>query len=261
MAPSAPGPWRVSLAVLCLVTLPVAFALASDHCDRYLPVSLQDPFGYRMRGDRCEGVYVQQVASTPLVVASFGRLAVPDVLTADGALLIEWTPIAGEVRLRAHSLKPRTYYRMDHRQPAGARSYRWPTDVLAALKLTRREIGIVALLVQKIGSSTREIYLPVRINTPASARDAVYELVLVPGNELSEVFVALSRVAADGKRFEVSAAKPLRYGFYPAGRSIRIPVGPIARPGTYLLEIGAMLRDGGAVSREVWFVEAPANAR
>lgn len=261
MAPSSPIVWRVSLAVLCLVTLPVTFAQASEHCDRYLPVSLQDPFGYRMRGDRCEGVYVQQVASTPLVVASFGSLAVPDVLTANGALLVEWTPIAGEVRLRSYSLKPRTYYRMDHRQPAGARSYRWPTDVLSALKLTRREIGIVAFMKQRVGRSTREVYLPVRINTPASARGTVYELVLVPGNELSEVFVALSRVAADGKRSDVSAAKPLRYGFYPAGRSIRIPVGPIVRPGTYLLEIGATLRDGGAVSHEVWFVEAPTHAR
>jgi hypothetical protein len=259
VASSAPVPWRVSLAVFCLVTLPVAFTQASEHCDRYLPVSRQDPFGYRMRGDRCEGVYVQQVASTPLVVASFGRLAIPDVLTANGALLVEWPPVAGEVRLRAHSLKPRTYYRMDHRQKAGARSYRWPTDVLSALKLTRRDIGIVAFMEQKVGSSTREVYLPVRINMPA-ARGAVYELVLVPGNELREVFVALSRVAADGKRSEVSAAKPLRYGFYPAGRSIRIPVGPIARPGTYLLEIGATLRDGGAVSREVWFVE-PTNVR
>lgn len=260
MAPPAPVPWRVLLAVLCLFSLPIAFAQAAEHCDRYLPVSHRDPFGYRMRGDRCEGVYVQQVASTPLVVASFGRLAVPDVLTANGALLVEWTPVAGEVRLRAHSLKPRTYYRMDHRQPRGARSYRWPTDVLAALKLTRREIGIVALLEQKVGRSTREVYVPVRINTPA-ARGAVHELVLVPGNELSEVFVALSLVAADGKRSEVSAAKPLRYGFYPAGRSIRIPVGPIARPGTYLLEIGATLRNGGAVSREVWFVEAPTRVR
>lgn len=256
-----PSPARVSLAVLCLITLSVGFTRAAEHCDRYLPVSLGNPFGYRMRGDRCEGVYVQQVASTPLIVASFGRLSVPDTLSAGGTLLVEWPAHGREVRLRAQSLKPKTYYRMDHRQPAGARSYRWPTDVLAALKLTRRDIGIVAVTEEKVGGSTREVYVPVRIGAPLPARDANYELVLVPGNELSEVFVALSRVAADGKRSEVSAAKPLRFGFYPAGRSIRIPVGPIAGPGTYLLEIGATLRDGGAVSREVWFVEVPADVR
>ena len=111
------------LAMLCLAALPIA-----EHCDRYLPVSRGDPFGYRMRGDRCEGVYIQQVSATPLLVASFGRLDLPDTIPAAGSLLVQWAPHRGEVRLRAHSLKPRTYYRMDHRQPAGSHSYRWPTD-------------------------------------------------------------------------------------------------------------------------------------
>jgi hypothetical protein len=252
---------------LCLIALPMVFAPAarsgngadaavqSGHCDPYLPVSRDNPFGYRVRGDRCEGIYVQQITATPLIVASFGQLDVPQSLAPNGTLLVEWDPGAAGVRLRASSLKPKTYYRMDSRQPADSRSYRWPTDVLSALKLTAGDIGIVAWVEQKVGDTLRNVYLPIRVGRPVPGREITYELVLVPGDELSEVYVALSSVAADGTRVPVSPAKPLKYGFYPAGRSIRIPVGPLPHAGDYLVEIGATLRRGGAVSQELWFAQ------
>jgi len=234
--------FRALLVVVCLAAR-VALGQGAEHCDRNLEVSREDPFGYRMRVDRCEGVYVQQVSSTPLVVASFGTLDLPETFGAGGALVVEWAKQAGSIRLRAQSLKPRTYYRMDRQQRGNVSSYRWPTDVLAALKLTQRDIGVVAF--------TGSIYVPVRIGK-RGARP--YELVIIPGSELAEVFVAVSRVNGD-TRTEVAPAQPLRRGFYPAGRAVRIPVNRPAQPGTYVIEIGATLRDGGAVSREVWFVE------
>ena len=255
------------LAALCLVALLMVFPLAarsgngptrpaqSGHCDPYLPVSRDDPFGYRVRGDRCEGIYVQQITATPLIVASFGQLDIPQPVPPNSTLLVEWDPGAAGVRLRASSLKPKTYYRMDSRQPADSRSYRWPTDVLSALKLTAREIGIVAWAEQNVGNAVRNVYLPIRVGRRTDGRESVYELVLIPGDELTEVYVALSSIAADGKRVPVSAAKPLQYGFYPAGRSIRIPVGPLPHAGNYLVEIGATLRGGGAVSHELWFTQ------
>lgn len=252
-----------SLAVCCIAALAFAAAPAADetlHCDRYLPISTQNPFGYRMRGDRCEGIYVQPVASTPLVVASFGQLNVPQPPTATGALVVNWGAGSRDVRLRAVSLKPKTYYRMDRWQAAGSRSYRWPTDVLAALKLTARDIGIVAWTKQKHGSGVREVYLPVRIGAAPRGRENIYELVLVPGNELSEVFVALTSVRAGDRRVQVSASKPLLYGIYPAGRSVRIPVGPLSDPGLYVVDISATLRDGGAVSHDFWFTHTPARS-
>jgi hypothetical protein len=100
------------------------------------------------------------------------------------------------------------------------------------------------------------VYVPVRIGKPVAGRERMYELILVPGHELSEVYVGLSRVGADGKQTQVSPPKALRYGLYAAGRSVRVPVGPIVQSGTYLIEIGATLRDGGAVSREIWFEES-----
>jgi hypothetical protein len=39
-------------------------------CDASLP-QVNTPLGYRNRGDRCEGVYVKEVSSTPLTIRSF----------------------------------------------------------------------------------------------------------------------------------------------------------------------------------------------
>jgi hypothetical protein len=258
------------MAASCLVFLATAAVLAPTSiasqgatpqaraCDPYLPISLDNPFGYRPRGDRCEGVYIQPVSSTPLVVASFGQLNLPESFRADGALLLEWAPGAGEVRLRTTALKPRTYYRMDSRLPAASHSYRWPTDVLAALHLTSSDIGVVAWTSRKIGTTVREMYLPLRIGEPAADRENMYELLLIPGSELAEVFIGLASVGEDGaKRRVISEPKPLKYRFYPAGRAVRIPVGPLPSAGSYVLDIGATLRDGGAISHEIWFVHVP----
>jgi len=248
--------WNGVMAVFCVVGLTAVSVPATNvHCDRSLPISLDNPFGYRLRVDRCEGLYVQPVAVTPLMVASFGRIQIPEALPVGGALLVEWMPESGTVRLRAHSLKSKTYYRMDSRQPDGSRAYRWPTDVLRALKLTAKDVGMVAWTERNIGGASRMVYLPVRVGQSPAPGEDVYELVLVPGNELSEVFVVLSNIR-DGQRAQVTDPKPLRYGFYPAGRSIRIPIGPLPRPGTYVVEIGATLRGGGALSHEIWFSHA-----
>ena len=145
-----------------------AIAIQNNHCDPYLPVSKDAVFGYRARGDRCEGVYIQPVSSTPLVVASFGRFPRPDSYQPTGSVLVEWTPDTGDVRLRTMSLKPRMYYRMDSRQRASAGSFAWRTNVLAALRLTGSDIGLVAWTRRTLGGAARNVYLPVRMGAPAS---------------------------------------------------------------------------------------------
>jgi hypothetical protein len=205
-------------------------------------------------------VYVQQVANTPLLAASFGQINLQHALS--GSIVIDWLPVAGEVRLRTYALKPRTYYQMDSRRPAGTASFSWPTDVLAALKLTASDIGVVAWTEGNIGSTRRDVYLPVRIGDPLALPEGMYELFVLPGSELNELFIGLTAVSADGKTSAaLSKPVPLRYGYYPAGRSIRIPVGPIPKPGIYFVEIGATLKGGGAISRELWFIHAAASPR
>ncbi len=226
-------------------------------CDPSLSQSSADRNGYRQRGDRCEGVYIHGVTSQALRLISFTG-SFENFDPASGTVLrLEWSPPAGgsAVHLRANSLRPRLYYRFDAIRPAGGTSYSWPPAVLRELQLRKPELGIVAWVTQPVGSSTREVYLPVRVGqraTPASANG--YLLVLVPGAELAEVFVTLAPVQADGQPGKpIQQSQPLRRVFYPAERDIPILIAPLTTPGVYYLQISAPLRQGGSADLRLWF--------
>jgi len=99
-------------------------AIACDSLD----TRQSDPLRYRQRGDRCEGVYAQDVSgSSDLLVASLVESfeAIDDASSLP--LRVEWTPPDGQaVRLRAYSIKPGLFYRMDTAKPIAASSYSWP---------------------------------------------------------------------------------------------------------------------------------------
>ncbi len=99
--------------LLSLACLGPAHAAAAD-CDPSL-TQVKTAFGYRDRGDRCEGVYIKEVSSTALTVASFTEVFEPYDLQSSEPLHLAWDrpPGNASVRLRAQSLRRRLYYRMD----------------------------------------------------------------------------------------------------------------------------------------------------
>jgi hypothetical protein len=226
-------------------------------CDASLSQSIADRNGYRQRGDRCEGVYIQGVTSQALRLISFTG-SFENFDPASGTdLRLEWNPPAGgsAVHLRANSLRPRLYYRFDAIRPAGGTSYSWPPAVLRELQLRKPELGVVAWVTQQVGSATRDVYLPVRVGqraAPAAANG--YLLVLVPGVELVEVYVTLVAVKADGQPGKpIQESRPLGRVYYPAERDIPILIAPPTTPGVYYLHIGAPLREGGSADLRLWF--------
>ena len=90
-------------------------------CDS-LKTRVTDPLRYRQRGDRCEGVYSQDVStSSSLLVASLVESfeAIDD--RSSLPLRVAWTPPDGEaVALRAFSIKPGLFYRMETAKPIAA---------------------------------------------------------------------------------------------------------------------------------------------
>ena len=85
-------------------------------------------------------------------------------------------------------------------------------------------------------------------------RRAGYQLVLVPGSELKEVYLSLAQVGADGQpRSFVMSDRPLGKGYYPAERGILIEIPEIKAPGVYYLEVGATNRYGGLTTQRMWF--------
>ena len=226
-------------------------------CDSSLSQPSNDPYAYRQRGDRCEGVYIQAVASPSLRVVSWTETFEDFDAAAGTDLRLEWSapPGAGPVHLRANALRRHLYYRFDAIRPESSTSYTWPAAMLRGLALAKPELGIVAWVTQPVGSGTRDIHLPVRLTQRASAQPAGrYQLVLVPGAELVDIFLSLAPVNPDGQAGAfIQRDRRLERGFYPAERGIAIPIAGPARPGVYYLQISATLRAGGSASSRLWF--------
>lgn len=227
----------------------------SSPCDPHLPQPAQNPYGYRLRGDRCEGIYIQEVGGSPLLVASWTE-SFPDYdLTSRQPIAMEWETARNDatVRLRAQALRRRLYYRMDAVRPAGSHSFTWPSDLLSVLSIFKADIGIAAVTRGVIAGEERDIYLPLRVSQNARpVRTENYRLVLLPGVEIKELFLTLTAMTGS-KPTLLKGGEPVGYGYYPAEQPIEIPVSGLRVRGFYHLEIGATLKSGGASATDLWF--------
>ena len=223
-------------------------------CDSLVKTRPRDPASYRLRGDRCEGVYVQDVSgSSNLVLASLVEHFERFDDTSGLPLRVEWTPLNDSpVLLRANSLKSGLYYRMETAHPLLGGQYLWPTSVLQSLDIGREDIGVVGTMRLTLGGGghASDVYVPLRISPRRPpATSARYQVTMWPGVELSEVFVTLATTRADGepqRYLEQDAA--LEYGFYPAQRGVHILLPPLTARGIYFVRIGATLKAGGSAT-------------
>jgi len=233
-------------------------------CDRGLERRASGPHAYKARGDRCEGIYVQQVGGTVLTRASLTE-SFEDYSTAAGGppLIVEWSALdSGTVVLRAQGIKHDLYYRMDATRPAVPSTYRWPSDVLAARSIPRRDVGVLAWTRTRLAGVERTIYLPLRIGQKRPpARADVYELVVFPALQLKEVYLTVAQVDSAGQDIRViRSARPLHYGLYPAERPVRIKLDSLGPAGIYRVSIGAELAANRSVSLEQWIYHANGSA-
>jgi hypothetical protein len=261
---SSPRKWKVKAVVrrpscrlrmiAAVFVLHTAYAIASTPCDSSLVQPAANPLGYRLRGDRCEGIYVQQVSGAPLAVVSWTQSYADYDLSSMRPLKIAWqATLSAPIRLRAQGLRRRLYFRMDADGRPNSQAFTWPTDVLSALQISRSDLGIVGTTEYEIDGGRRQVYIPLRISQDVnSPQSGSYSLALLPGMELKEVFLTLT--GPSGKTaVKLKDGEPVGYGYYPAERPIEIPIGGIKNSGFYHLEIGATLRSGGVAAIELWF--------
>ena len=227
-------------------------------CDKLLEQPASNPYGYRLRGDRCEGVYVQSVAGTPLLVAGFtATFDQYDVRTVQ-SLDVGWSaPAEGQIQLRAYGLRRKLHYRMDASLPSSRRSYKWPAEILRGLEIPQSDVGIAGWIRSHVGRINGDVYLPLRIGAER-ARPETYTLVLLPSLALSEVYVSVAPVDANGRATKyIRDEEPLKYNYYPAELAIEIPISGLPAPGLYYVLIGADLQGGGSLTSELWFYHPP----
>jgi hypothetical protein len=221
-------------------------------CDSLVKARPGDPLSYRQRGDRCEGVYAQDVASrSSLLVASVIESfeAIDD--TSSLPLRVEWTSPNGEaVRLRAYSIRSGLYYRMETTQPIAESPYLWPPGVIQALRIGNADIGVTGSTFPALNGVRSEVLVPLRIShrkTPA--RSSTYRVTVWPSVELSDVFVTVATADSSGKPATyLQRDENLAYGFYPAERGVVVPLKPLAARGIYFVRIAATLKRGGSAT-------------
>src|SRR5690349_2192983 len=85
---------------LLTMLLPTLLLAQQDPCDQFLRASAQDPYGYRLRTDRCEGLYIREVSGMPLTLASLVESVEDYDLALGTNLLVEWPALGkGDIRL------------------------------------------------------------------------------------------------------------------------------------------------------------------
>jgi hypothetical protein len=253
---------RLCLIALLLLVINGSFAAnpspaQQSYCDPSLAQLKDTPLGYRERGDRCEGLYIREVSSTTLLIASFTESYQEYNPSSGKPLQLEWDSVPGSrsVHLRAQGLKRRLYYRMDTVQSPGRASYVWPSSILASLSILKNDLGVVGWTRVSVGEAVRDVYIPLRISQEAKAiRSGGYKLRLLPGVELTEIFISLAPIGASGRpKTFMRDGEELGYGYYPAERGLEIPISGLKEPGIYYMEIGAKLRSGGTSTAQLWF--------
>jgi len=238
--------------------LPCSIQLyAQDRCDPSLPVVPNNSLSYHDLGDRCEGIYIQQLGSTTLQLVSFTKSFEAYNLSSGKPLQIKWdkSPSNSITRLRARGTKRKLYYRMDTYCSPEKNSFNWPVNILSTLNVLKNDIGVVGITKYVIGGKERDIYLPLSISQQKEIKkNRDFKLVLLPGVELSEIYISIRQIKQDGKPgLVIKNGVKLGYGYYPADRTINIPIMGLKEKGIYYLEAGATLRNGGSSSIEIWF--------
>ena len=248
-------------AVLVFVGLFHGQLASAGHCDPLLLSDSKNPLSYRERDGRCEGVYIEQVAGTSIVLVSLTAQFHDFDLSRVEALSVSWPVFdAASIRLRAKGTRWRLHYRMDTARPLSEPQFRWPTEMLDALNVEREDIGVVGWVTTELGGSERSVYLPLTIISDAGTKsaDGGYRLVVVPSVPLQEIFVSIASADAKGSPLAfVVDSEPLLYGYYPAHRAFEVPLDGFSLPGLYYVELGAVLRGGGSSTLSFLVYHAP----
>lgn len=216
---------------LFLLALSVPALGAESSCDSELlerAKGMDSTMAYRDRGDRCEGFYAQQVGTVTLQVRSLTWGGTDGDPSKIPAIVLGWAPppqAGGAVRLRALSLKDRTYYRMDASFPLAQRAYSWPTKVLGMAGIGGKDLGVVGWMETPPPGAGGQVYLPIRLGTSGQKKAIVS---VVPSQRLSQLKVSLARLEIDtGKEQVLRDDQDLGYDYYPSREPVVFELGDL----------------------------------
>jgi hypothetical protein len=245
---------RFWLSIAILLLPPFGTLAASSACDPSILQNHEHPEGYRDReGQLCEGMYATGVSSMGLMLASFTGPMQGINLARKADFKFHWKPVGqGDIRVRADSLRPRLYYRMDAVRPANETHLSWNNAIPAHYEMRTSEFGIIAT--QKDASGNL-LYLPLQVSQNGkSASKGSYVVTVISGAEIEEIYWSLSM---EGQEQHIVYDEPLDRRPYAANQPISIELDKVVVPGKYLLNISAELVNGSFDTVTVPFYYSP----
>lgn len=222
-------------------------------CDAGLGGNQDSAIAYQLRGDRCEGIYKLEVNSTQLRLSSVVESFEPFDASKPEDLTVQWSAPAdleaADVRLRAESLRPRTFYRMDTVVPGSQGAFSWKLDIVDRLGYSREDLGVLGWIrnPETDDDDRRQIYLPLRIRQGAATpRTGTYEVAFIPEVRLEEVYFAVTPVNAKGEGLgpRLYDTQELGYGYYPSKTPTSFEITGFTQSGFYEVEIKAVFFGG-----------------
>lgn len=195
----------VTVQALLLSLNAVVSAAPEVTCDGTIQGVAQDRLGYRLRGDRCEGIYWQPHSTPdnlPVLSIQEGN-APPRAPTLPSVVRLSWSRAgkiaAGSiVRVRAVQLRPGLYYRMDTTRTYAAGGYDWSTDVVRDLGLGLHEVAVLAMTQVKAGALNWNVVLPASVGAPGGTPPGTYTITVLPGVTVHGLSWRCLRIQADG---------------------------------------------------------------
>jgi hypothetical protein len=158
-------------------------------CDSTVVIDGSDPWRYKERGARCEGRFLAPMSGPNLRIVGYYSGNRWRGLPRTDTLLVRWQPPSAPVNVRAVSLRWRTFYRMDTRQPSVSDRFPWPTAVLRNLAMAGDDIGVLASYYYRTHPRVASALVPVMIDNGDGGSDTVLSLVFVSDLDLERVSV------------------------------------------------------------------------
>jgi hypothetical protein len=252
----------------CVILAALIFTQAQDiqsFCDPNIDVDEREPNAYQDIDNRCEGIFVQEVSSSVIVLTSFTRQFDLENTGADHPATISWdiddiTSVSSFqtveddfLRLRANSNAFRVYYRMDTRVPLEDMTFNWSTSVLERLSMSKFDVGIYGFVPVDFSDVTRNVYFPLSLSQDGNASYEDYQVTLFPTAELEEVTYYVARVDEGYPGDVIIPETSLNYRNYPNATPITFEFEFVADTGLYYLNIEAERPRGRRSRREIYF--------
>jgi len=226
-------------------------------CDSTLFDPSKGYLWYQQREDRCEGRYGNLIDNVLLRFKSFTKYRPQIDLKNIDSLCIGWnrTPYMGFMHIQANGLRDRIHYQMDTRRAISSSIYKLDIKILSELPINVNKLGYMGHIELKVGDELKCVYLPLTIGLNDDSSDKEeFELVVLPGTQLDEVYVSLDALSENGEILKnIKDGVALKKGLYAAGTGIIIPIEGMNEKGLYRIRIAANINSGGDDSEELMF--------